>query len=161
MTISIPPAFIRRVLISVLLSLIPVMIVQAVFVWVNRQDIPTQVELAIPNGTAELVAAGEPVPTIPDGLVCARGDLLVLTNHDKAIHPLGPAYIPPHSTVSIPVDSADHFTNFCTFKPSNYLGVDIVQPFTVWIFLLGLLTTFPPTLGLIFLYSFAIPEAYL
>src|SRR3990172_6984593 len=55
---------------------------------------PQAIELTIPAGTAERVAAGEASPSIPSGLEFVVGDTLVVHNQDSVSHELGPIWVP-------------------------------------------------------------------
>lgn len=117
---------------------------------------PETIELVIPAGTAELVAAGEDVPSIPDEMIFVIGDVLVVRNEDQATHELGPVVVLPGSTASLPMDVAGNLAMACSFTSSNYLGVDVREA-TDWITrIVALLSAAPPTAVIAFLYSLAL-----
>jgi hypothetical protein len=92
---------------------------------------PTQkVELIIPAGTAERVAAGEQAPAIPDGLKLATGDTLLVRNEDVVSHQLGPMWIPAGTTgkLAFPRTVAGRYS--CSFTPEGTFGIDVEQRLT-------------------------------
>jgi hypothetical protein len=114
---------------------------------------PDQIELVIPAGTAEKVANGEPVPSIPDEMVFVLGDTLVVKNDDNVDHQLGPLWIPPKSKASLLLDTADRYAYSCSFQPSQYLGVDVKQATTWDTRLTALVYSVPATTMFFFIYS--------
>jgi hypothetical protein len=117
---------------------------------------PMNIELVIPSGTALRVAAGEPVPAIPDEMVFVTGDVLVVKNEDQVDHQLGPLFIPKGSNASLPLGSAEAITYTCSFQTSKYLGLEVRDAVT-WISRLGALWYgTPPTLMFLLVYSFVI-----
>jgi hypothetical protein len=83
------------------------------------------VELVIPPGTAERIARGETVPTIPDDLLLRRGDTLVLVNQDFESHRIGSIWIAPESSTRAPVTPAlfEQSSLVCSFHPGGAIGV--------------------------------------
>lgn len=117
---------------------------------------PMKVEIVIPLGTAERVASGEPVPSIPEEMVFVTGDVLVVKNEDVVNHQLGPLFIPSGSSASLPLGSAQAITYSCSFQTSKYLGLTIQEAVT-WKSRLGALWYgTPPTLMFLFVYSFVV-----
>lgn len=102
---------------------------------------PMQIEYVIPAGTAERVAAGETVPTIPRRAVFVAGDVLVLRNEDRVNHQLGPFWIPAGTTMTIPLDRPANLNYLCTIHPSGSIGLE-VRPHN------SLLLTLVPTFAL-------------
>jgi hypothetical protein len=86
---------------------------------------PARIEFVIPAGTAERVAAGEAVPSIPAKESFIVGDVLVLRNEDGANHQLGPFWIPAGTTLTIPLERAASFDYVCTIHPSGYFGLEV------------------------------------
>ncbi len=117
---------------------------------------PQAVELLIPAGTAERVAAGEGVPAIPDELTFVVGDVLLVVNQDTVDHQLGPIWVPAGSTGSLVLDQADKFSYRCSFQPSRYLGLNVRAGTTAWSRVQALLLATPPTAVLLFIYSLLI-----
>lgn len=146
----------RRLLITFLLAIALVWIGSEVAYYFLREETdraPKQIELVIPDGTAESVAQGEPVPSIPDEMVFVLGDTLVVTNDDSVVHQLGPLWIPPQSKSSLVLDSADHYAYSCSFQPSQYLGVNVKQPNSWETRLTALGFSVPATTMFFFIYS--------
>jgi hypothetical protein len=84
-----------------------------------------EIELLIPPGTSVLVAAGNPEPSIPQGLRLATGDSLVVRNLDTVSHQLGPMWVPAGTTARLvfPHTIAGQYT--CSFNPQGYLGIQV------------------------------------
>ena len=53
---------------------------------------PSRIELVIPAGTADKVAAGQTVLSLPAEMVFVVGDTLVVKNEDTTNHQLGPIW---------------------------------------------------------------------
>jgi hypothetical protein len=122
----------------------------------NTDRLPEQIELVIPPGTAEKVAAGEPIPSIPDEMTFVLGDTLIVKNEDSVNHELGPLWIPPRSKASMVLDAADRYAYSCSFQTSRYLGLNVRQPTTWKTRLLALGFTVPATTAFFFIYSLAL-----
>lgn len=86
---------------------------------------PARIEFVIPAGTAERVAAGEAVPSIPAKESFIVGDVLVLRNEDRVNHELGPFWIPAGTTLTIPLERAASLNYVCTIHPSGYFGLEV------------------------------------
>lgn len=117
---------------------------------------PTQVELLIPMGTAEKLAQGEPVPSLPEEMVFVTGDTLLVKNEDEVDHQLGPLWIPAKSSASLVMEKPDRLAYSCSFQPSQYLGLDIRQPTTFSTRLTALVLAVPATTAFLFMYSLVI-----
>ncbi len=118
--------------------------------------VPQTIELVIPDGTAERVAAGEETPTIPDEMVFVVGDVLQVVNQDSVDHQLGPIWVPAGSSGSIILEQADKFAYQCSFQPSRYLGLDVRVGTTAKSRIQALLLAAPPTAVFLFIYSLLI-----
>ena len=114
---------------------------------------PQTVELVIPEGTAERVAAGEETPSIPDEMVFVVGDVLQVGNQDSVDHQLGPIWVPAGSSGSIVLEQADKFAYQCSFQTSRYLGLDVRVGTTAKSRIQALLLAAPPTAVFLFIYS--------
>ena len=117
---------------------------------------PKVIQLVVPAGTAKAIAAGQPVPSIPEEMVFVVGDTLEVKNEDNAVHTLGPLTIPPGATASMVMGQANKYAYSCSFQPSQYLGVDIRQATTFATRLAAFLIATPPTVAILFLYSLVI-----
>lgn len=114
---------------------------------------PKTIQLVIPAGTAERVAAGEDVPAIPKEMVFVLGDTLEVKNEDNATHQLGPIFVPPGTTGSLIMEQAENLAYSCSFATSRYLGLDIRQPTTFGTRVTALAIAAPTTAVLLYLYS--------
>lgn len=84
------------------------------------------VEVVVPSGTAEAVAAGQRGDTtLPDRLELRRGDTLVIRNEDGVAHRMGTSTVPSGHTVRIAVTPAllGAAGLACSFHPSGSIGV--------------------------------------
>lgn len=155
---TIRKGFIRLIIIF-LISVALVWIGSEVAFYFLREDtdrLPEEIELVIPPGTAAKVAAGEPIPSIPDEMTFVLGDTLIVKNEDSVNHELGPLWIPPNSKSSLVLDAADRYAYSCSFQTSRYLGLNVRQPTTWQTRLLALGFTVPATTAFFFIYSLAL-----
>ena len=119
---------------------------------------PQTVQLTVPLGTADLVANGDSVPTIPEEMVFVEGDVLEVNNEDVVDHQLGPIWVPPGATGRLVLEDANKYAYACSFAPSRYLGIDVRQATTITTRLTALGLATPPMAIIIFIYSLlAIP----
>jgi hypothetical protein len=114
---------------------------------------PQTIQLVVPAGTAELVAAGQAVPAIPKEMVFMLGDTLQVKNEDVVAHQLGPIWVPPGGTSSLKMEQADKYAYHCSFAATQYLGLDVRQPTTLGVRLTALAFATPTMTALVFLYS--------
>jgi hypothetical protein len=155
---TIKKGFIRLV-ITFFISLILVWVGSEVafyFLKENTDRVPEQIELVIPVGTADKVAAGEPIPSIPDEMTFVLGDTLIVNNEDTVDHQLGPLWIPPRSKASLVLDAAERYAYSCSFQTSRYLGLNVKQATTWQTRLVALGFSVPATTAFLFIYSLAL-----
>jgi len=98
---------VRRLLISFVIGLVLAWGMSEVSFALLRDSsdhVPQRVELDIPAGTADRVAAGEAVPSLPPEMVFVVGDVLVVRNDDLVSHQLGPVWVPPGSSASLALE---------------------------------------------------------
>lgn len=114
---------------------------------------PQHIELVIPAGTAERVAAGEPVPSIPREIVFVVGDVLVVRNEDTTSHQLGPVWVPSGATASLAMDQANDYSYVCTFQPTRSLGLTVRSRATTLTRIQAVAMAGPPMAVLMALYS--------
>ena len=119
----------------------------------EHDRLPQQVELVIPAGTAERVAQGESVPSLPEEMVFVEGDVLVVVNQDSESHQLGPLWVPSLSSASLNLDQPLQYGVQCSFQPSSYMGLDVRPRTTLGTRLQGLFLAAPATVIFLFLYS--------
>lgn len=115
-----------------------------------------EVELVIPDGTAAMIAQGEPVPSVPEEMAFVVGDVLVVRNEDSQDHQLGPLWIPANSSARLNLDEPLEYVTRCSFQPSSYMGLDVRMPTTLGTRFQGLLLAAPATLIFLFLYSLVV-----
>jgi hypothetical protein len=114
---------------------------------------PKVVQLVIPPGTAEKVAVGEPVPSIPEEMSFVVGDVLVVKNEDETEHQLGPLWVPANSSASLALDEVNNFAYQCSFQTTRYLGLNVRPPTTFLTRLQAVFLAAPATAAFLFVYS--------
>jgi len=114
---------------------------------------PTTIELEIPAGTGDQIAAGESPATIPADMVFITGDTLVVVNNDNVTHLLGPLWIPAGARASLRLDKADDYAYSCSFQSSKVMGLTVRQAVTWASRLQALGYGVPPTVMFLLVYS--------
>lgn len=150
---------VRRILILFLISLGLVFVGSELAFYFQKEPFdraPEEVELIIPAGTASRIAAGMPVPEIPEEMVFVLGDTLVIRNEDEVDHQLGPLWIPAHSTAKLTLEEAQRYALSCSFQPTRYQGLTVKPPTTWETRLIALGLTVPATTMFLFVYSLLI-----
>jgi hypothetical protein len=156
MKIPIKKYLVRLLIVSLISFAVVLIFSEVAFYFQNDRSLnrsPTTVEIVIPAGTAQKVASGEELPSIPNEMVFVLGDVLVVKNEDSVTHQLGPLYIPAGSTAALPLNESDNFTLGCSFQNNRYLGMDVRQPTTLATRLFALFTAGPATILFVFLNS--------
>jgi hypothetical protein len=115
---------------------------------------PGTVELVIPAGTAERVAAGEAPPDIPEEMIFVAGDTLVVKNEDNVTHQLDLLYIPAGTSASMALPQANNFAFTCSFQPNKYFNLTVRQATTFATRLSALWYGVPVTVMFLLAYSF-------
>lgn len=152
--------YIRKIIVRVILALIIGLIsgfaISEISYLVLREEsrAPEIVDLVIPEGTSAEVVKGTAPPSIPEEMRFVVGDTLVVHNNDYVDHQLGPLWIPPGSTASMVLDREQNFIFACSFQPSNFFGLDVREPVTIWTRLGGVLFSGIPLGAILALYSF-------
>ena len=157
MSFRISPA-VSRFLLSMAIGAVVGVIISEVSFRLTRsagRDTPQRIELIIPAGTAQKVAAGQQVPSLPAKMEFIQGDVLVVINQDSVSHQLGPVWVPPGSKASLTLDESNYFSYECSFQPTRFLGLDVRTPTTMSVRLLGMITVAIPSGVLIWLYGLA------
>lgn len=114
---------------------------------------PETFELVIPAGTAEQVAQGEEPAAIPNELSFVVGDTLLVRNEDDVDHQMGPLWVPAGASASMSMEEKNKYAYNCSFKSTQYLGLDVL-PRTTWSSRLQALTlATPPMTMFLFVYS--------
>lgn len=148
--------YLMRFLLVLAISLALVLAINEGLYMLNKEEhdrAPQTMQLTIPQGTAELVANGDSVPTIPEEMVFVEGDVLEVINQDTVDHQLGPIWVPPGATGSLVLEDANKYAYSCSFAPSRYLGIDVRQATTLGTRLTALGLATPPMVVILFIYS--------
>lgn len=149
--------YLVRLLIVSLISVVMVLILNEVaFLLQKDRSIsrsPGVVTLVIPAGVAVKLENGQTDTGIPKNMTFVVGDILEVRNEDDVTHQLGPLYIPPGTTASMPLNEVNHFTLGCSFQSGNYMGVDVREPTTFGTRLAAMFTAGPTTAALLFIAS--------
>ncbi len=122
----------------------------------SSRDSARRIELVIPLGTAERVAAGEDVLSLPKKMTFVEGDLLVVKNEDNVSHQLGPVWVPPQSSGVLQLGQADDYVYTCSFQSSRVFGIEVRQRLSFGTRLQGALAVGLPTSLMLGLYSFLV-----
>ena len=148
-------AIIKRVVISMLLGVLLAAVTTEVAYQVLKREnrAPQRIELVIPAGTAENIADGEAPPSIPEDMNFVVGDTLVVVNQDSVDHQLGPLWIPAGTSASMNLDTEQKYVLQCSFAPTKFLGIDVLQPVTFATRLTGILFAGFPLGALFAVYS--------
>lgn len=150
-------AFLKRFLLLLAISILLVMGLSELGYILTKDPAsrpPGTVELVIPRGTADLVAAGQSPPGIPAEMVFVAGDTLVVKNEDTASHQILDLFIPSGSSVTLPLAQANEYAYSCSFQPSRYLNLSVRQATTWTTRLAALWYGVPVTVMLLLAYSF-------
>lgn len=118
---------------------------------------PQQVTYTIPNGTAQKIAAGSASSVIPEGTQFVAGDVLVVKNEDVVAHQLGPLFIPPGTTSSLALDTANTYSYTCSFQTSKYVGLEVLPRVTFQTRMDGLMAVGLPSGLMLSVYSYLVP----
>ena len=149
------PYLVRLLVIFVISTVAMIVITEGAYL-LQKEDTdrpPKTVQIVIPAGAAERIAAGESIDTIPDDMVFVIGDTLEVVNHDSVNHELGPIWVPPGSTGRLVLAEANKFSYTCSFAPKNYLGLDVKRPTTWKTRLTGLAISVPTTMAFLYIYG--------
>jgi plastocyanin len=76
-------------------------------------------EFVIPNGTSDLLAAGEVVEIVPRELVVEVGDSIRIVNNDVRGHAIGVFYVGAGETLTQRFDSPGVLEGLCDVHPSG------------------------------------------
>ena len=153
------PPVAKRILLSMLAGLILGAAVSEIshFLLKDTARPPKEVDIIIPQGTAQQVARGEQPPSIPKDMIFVVGDILVVKNQDTSDHRLGPLWIPANSSAQLSLDQEESLAYECSFQPGNYFGIDVKEPLTLGTRVYGIFYAGLPMGILIAVYSFVIP----
>ena len=151
-------AFLRRFFGLLVVSIFVVLLISEGFYLLIRNDserAPETIEITIPAGTADLIAAGMPGPEIPN-MVFVVGDTLTVHNLDTTSHELGPIWLPPGTSGSLTLGEANDFIFNCSFQNTKFLGLTVREA-TSWTSRLSALWYgTPPIWMFLLVYSFVL-----
>lgn len=82
-----------------------------------------QIRVEVAAGTAERLAAGEPVELLPRTLEVQVGDRLEIVNRDTVTHEVGPYVVAPGQTLRQTFTSAGVLEGACTLHPSGAIRI--------------------------------------
>ena len=109
--------------------------------------------IEIPEGTAERIKKGLPVPTIPESMVFFEGDRIIVQNNDLVSHQLGPVWVPSGSSGILTLEKPQSYSLSCTFQPTQIMGMEVRPRLTNDIRFQGILAIGLPSGVLIWLFS--------
>ena len=152
------PYIIRLLIVASLTLAFVLLFFEIVFILQKDESdrAPKTIEILIPMGTADRIAAGNSEPFIADDMVFVLGDVLEVKNNDKVPHQLGPVWVPPGATSKLLMEQANKFTYTCSFEPDQYLGLEVRQATTLATRLTGVSLAAPTMTALVYLYSLLI-----
>ena len=151
-------AFWRRFFILLAVALVLTLGISEIFYLLqrtNNERAAETIEIIIPAGTADRIAAGEPGPEIPE-MVFVIGDTLLVHNQDQVAHELGPVWVPAGASGSLTLDVANNLAYRCSFQPSRYLGLTVREATTLGSRLAALWYGTPPLFMFLLVYSFVV-----
>lgn len=104
-----------------------VLVSAALLIYTRGSREPVTRLLEIPEGTNELIAAGENPLAIPVEWSMYADDVLVLHNRDRVAHRFGGWIIGAHETVEVVLQPSLAGSMLCTLHPSGEVSLNI-QP---------------------------------
>ena len=151
-------AFLRRLFGLLLVSILIVLLISEGFYLLTRNDTeraPEAIEITIPAGTADRIAAGGSGPELPN-MVFVVGDTLIVHNLDSTSHELGPIWVPPGTSGTLALGEANDFIFNCSFQNTKFLGLTVREA-TNWTSRLSALWYgTPPIWMFLLVYSFVL-----
>lgn len=151
--------YLVRLMITILISVVIVAAISEgahLFQKDSSDRPPKTVHIVIPAGTAERLAKGESIDSVPEKMVFVMGDVLEVINHDAVAHQLGPVWVPAGATGRLVLNEPNHYAYSCSFSNSRYLGLDVRKPTNLNTRLAALGLAAPPTAAFLFLYGLLI-----
>jgi hypothetical protein len=134
--------------------LIGVLVNEVTFAFLRAESRPPgTIELVIPAGTADLVAAGQQPPAIPGSMSFVAGDTLVVRNEDAADHQLGPLWVPAGSQASLKLETTGSFADACSFQASRTFDLTVHPALTFGVRFQGIFLSGVPLGILLALYA--------
>ena len=108
---------------TVLLALVLLASAGALLVAIQSQGSNELVLVEVAAGTAERIAAGEPVELLPPTLEVSVGDRLEIVNDDDITHQVGPYIVAPGQTLRQSFTSPGTLEGACTLHPSGAIRI--------------------------------------
>jgi plastocyanin len=81
------------------------------------------IEIEVPAGTAERIAAGEDVELLPRTLEVSVGDRLVVRNLDDVAHQVGPYDVAAGQTIEQAFSTPGTLEGLCTLHDSGHVTI--------------------------------------
>jgi hypothetical protein len=97
----------------------------ALAIYTNGARDPETRTLLIPDGTAELIAAGENPLRIPASWSFLADDTLELINQDRVGHRFGQYFVPPATTRAYTLQPAFGGSLACSLHPAGEINIDV------------------------------------
>ena len=148
--------YLVRLVITILIALVAVAAISegAYLLQKEKYDRPPKtIQMIIPAGTAERLAAGGLINSIPEKMVFVTGDVLEVINQDVVSHQLGPVWVPAGATGRLELNEPNRYAYSCSFSNTRYLGLDVRKPTTLGTRLAALVLAAPPTAAFLFIYG--------
>ena len=155
---SLVNSFLRRFFGLLVVSILIVLLISEGFYFLIHSDserAPETIEITIPAGTADQIAAGGSGPELPN-MVFVVGDTLIVHNLDRTSHELGPVWLPPGTTGSLELGEANDFVFQCSFQNTKFLGLTVREATTWTSRLSALWYGTPPIWMFLLVYSFVL-----
>ncbi len=119
----------------------------------NTERDSEDIHIEIPEGTAERVEKGFPVPSIPESMVFFEGDRIIVQNNDNVSHQLGPVWVPAGTSGILALEKPQSYSLSCTFQPTKVMGLEVRPRLTNNIRFQGVLAIGLPSGVLLWLFS--------
>jgi plastocyanin len=107
----------------VLLGLVLLTSAGALALVIQSQLATELVQVEVAAGTAERLAAGEPIELLPATLEVAVGDRLEIVNNDHVTHQVGPYTVAPGQILRQSFTSPGTLEGACTLHPSGAIRI--------------------------------------
>lgn len=114
---------------------------------------PKTMQIVVPAGTADRIAAGEAGPVLPENEVFVVGDILEVKNEDSVSHQLGPIWVPAGASSRLVLDKPERYSYACSFSTSQYFGLDVREATTLGTRITALAISAPSIAVFIFIYG--------
>ena len=84
-----------------------------------------EVRIEVPTGTADRLEAGEEVDLLPRTLEVDVGDRLVIVNHDRVAHEVGPYAVAAGQRLEQTFTAPGTIEGVCTLHPSGAITIEV------------------------------------